>query len=131
VILCLVDAAQPARVVEDGLVIATKIDLAPAPVGIVGVSVVTGEGFAALEAHLALLALELTASGSEPVLTQARHVAALRDAVGSLRNALDCDLPELRAEDLRLSLQALGRITGAVDAEAILDDVFGAFCIGK
>jgi tRNA modification GTPase len=40
-------------------------------------------------------------------------------------------LPELRAEDLRHALQSLGRITGAVDAEAILDDVFAAFCIGK
>ena len=38
---------------------------------------------------------------------------------------------ELRAEDLRRSAQALGRLTGAVDVEDVLDQVFSRFCIGK
>ena len=37
----------------------------------------------------------------------------------------------LAAEDLRLAARALGRITGAVDVEALLDIVFADFCIGK
>jgi tRNA modification GTPase len=38
---------------------------------------------------------------------------------------------ELRAEDLRGAAQALGRLTGRVDAELVLDRIFGRFCIGK
>jgi tRNA modification GTPase len=130
-VLCVVDAAAPVVVAEGGLVIANKIDLAPAPSGMIGLSVLTGEGFAALEDRLEAEAARLVFSSAAPVLTRARHVAALRDTVQALRASLLCDLPELRAEELRLSLQALGRITGAVDADAVLDDVFSAFCIGK
>jgi tRNA modification GTPase len=37
----------------------------------------------------------------------------------------------LFAEDLRLATRAIGRITGTVDVEEILDSVFRDFCIGK
>ena len=39
--------------------------------------------------------------------------------------------PELKAEDLRLAARALGRITGRVDVEDVLDVIFREFCIGK
>ena len=39
--------------------------------------------------------------------------------------------PELIAEDLRLGMRALGRITGRFDVEDLLDIVFRDFCIGK
>ncbi|HUD50428.1 MAG TPA: tRNA uridine-5-carboxymethylaminomethyl(34) synthesis GTPase MnmE, partial [Parvibaculum sp.] len=38
---------------------------------------------------------------------------------------------ELVAEDLRLAARSLGRITGRVDVEDLLDVVFRDFCIGK
>jgi tRNA modification GTPase len=38
---------------------------------------------------------------------------------------------ELVAEDLRLAARALGRITGRVDVEDLLDVIFTDFCIGK
>lgn len=38
---------------------------------------------------------------------------------------------EVRAEYLRRASHALGRITGDVDVEDILDVVFSQFCIGK
>ena len=41
------------------------------------------------------------------------------------------DHPELLAEDLRLAMRAIGRITGRVDVEELLDFVFRDFCIGK
>ena len=38
---------------------------------------------------------------------------------------------DLLAEELRLAAQALGRLTGRVDVEDILDVIFRDFCIGK
>ena len=38
---------------------------------------------------------------------------------------------ELRAEDLRQAADALGRITGRIDVEDLLDVIFRDFCIGK
>jgi tRNA modification GTPase len=111
--------------------VANKIDMAPAPPGMVGVSVNSGEGFSALEAKLAAEAQRLTGGGADPVLSRARHVASVQGACSALNAALAASLPELRAEELRLAVDSLGRLTGAVDVEAILDDVFGAFCIGK
>ena len=66
-----------------------------------------------------------------PILTRARHRQALEDAIASLRRALGAFLPELRAEDLRLAWRDLGRITGTVDVEDLLDVIFRDFCIGK
>ena len=57
--------------------------------------------------------------------------AALRDAVARLAELNAAELPELRAECLRAASAALGRITGRVGIEAILDAVFREFCIGK
>jgi tRNA modification GTPase len=48
-----------------------------------------------------------------------------------LRQALAATEPELAAEDVRLAARALDRITGRVDAEAVLDRIFSTFCIGK
>jgi tRNA modification GTPase len=51
--------------------------------------------------------------------------------VERLDAALGAAWPELRGEDLRLGLRALGRVTGAVVVEDILDTIFSQFCIGK
>jgi tRNA modification GTPase len=40
-------------------------------------------------------------------------------------------LPELASESLRAAVRALGRLTGHVGVEDVLDVVFGDFCIGK
>lgn len=69
--------------------------------------------------------------GGEAVPTRARHRAALEAALTALERAQGGDLPELVAEDLRQAAQALGRITGRVDPEAVLDVIFRDFCIGK
>ena len=45
--------------------------------------------------------------------------------------SLDSSEHELRAEDLRIAAQALGRITGRVDVEDVLGEIFARFCIGK
>jgi len=72
-------------------------------------------------------------TSSELVPTSARQSFHLQVAVKHLKNYLDqpnVDI-ELRAEDLRLAADSLGRLTGRVDPEDILDQVFSRFCIGK
>ena len=64
-------------------------------------------------------------------MTRARHREALEEAAAALRRSLAADLPELRAEDLRLAWRSLGRITGRVDVEDLLDVIFADFCLGK
>jgi tRNA modification GTPase len=55
----------------------------------------------------------------------------LTDAGAALRRAQQQTLPELVAEDVRVAARAIGRITGRVDVEAMLDIIFREFCIGK
>jgi len=66
-----------------------------------------------------------------PIITRQRHREALSSCRASLERSLDAPLPELVAEDLRLAMRDLGRITGKVDVEDLLDVVFRDFCIGK
>jgi len=89
-----------------------------------------------------LLRLELTAAlasrcaerfdGAEAAgITRARHRSALTECRERLGGALTATLPELAAEELRLAARGLGRITGRVDVEDLLDVIFRDFCIGK
>jgi tRNA modification GTPase len=117
------------------LTIWNKADL-PWPVKRSGpaVSLKTGQGLDALVTVLAAQVRDrLEAPGEAPVLTRKRHRHALEEAARSLESALAAPTghPELLAEDLRLALRALGRITGRVDIEELLDVVFKDFCIGK
>lgn len=114
------------------LLVQNKLDLgrcrAPAALG---VSALSGAGLSALRARLARAAQRLTASAGPPPLTRARHRAALRAASTHLAAARVAALPELAAEELRLALVAIGRITGEVGVEDLLDTIFSRFCIGK
>ncbi|XP_024135183.1 tRNA modification GTPase GTPBP3, mitochondrial isoform X2 [Oryzias melastigma] len=68
-----------------------------------------------------------------PTLTQARHRAHLQQCVVALaqyQKLRDTDLA-LAADGVRLALTSLGRITGKLGAEEILDIIFKDFCIGK
>ena len=107
---------------------------APFPAGDQGVyrlSVKQGDGVDAFVEGLTASAKILCDVGDAPVITRARHREALGDCRDALRRALDATLPELMAEDLRLGMRALGRITGRFDVEDLLDIVFRDFCIGK
>jgi tRNA modification GTPase len=98
----------------------------------VSISAETGEG---IETLLTAITKKLEAIFSvareAPSLTRARHRAALEESRAALERAATATLPELLAEDLRLALRALGRITGRVDVEDLLDKIFSEFCIGK
>jgi len=95
------------------------------------VSARDGTGLEGLRARLAEVALRLTGAGEGSQLTRPRHRAALTEAVALLAEAEAATLPELTAEALRAALLALGRLTGRVGVEEILDIVFRDFCIGK
>jgi len=119
----------------DTLLVANKIDLAsgrdaPPLARAIPVSALTGEGLPKLIAALSSRVAR-SYDGTAPVLTRARHRQALETALEGLRRSLAADLPELRAEDLRLAWRSLGRITGRVDVEDLLDVIFRDFCLGK
>lgn len=119
--------------VEGGpsLHVANKIDLVPAPSGVLGVSARTGEGMQALRDRLGEVARQMLDVAGPPPLTRARHRFCLQGALEELDEAATATLPELRAENLRRGMRHLGRITGAVGVEDVLDAVFSRFCIGK
>ena len=131
--------------VADGraVVLVNKTDLAPldgaaalAGVPVLGLSARTGAGVDAFVAHLtaAVRDLAVAGAGSSPAPTRARHRQALEEARDALAQAIagwSQRGPELTAEDLRLAARAIGRITGRVDVEDLLDVIFADFCIGK
>jgi tRNA modification GTPase len=66
-----------------------------------------------------------------PSLTRQRHRTNLEECSGFLAKALEQPAPELMAQELRFAINALGRITGRVNADDLLDVIFKDFCIGK
>jgi tRNA modification GTPase len=94
-------------------------------------SVRSGAGVPVFLAALTKAVADRLGEGETPPLTRARHRLALEDCRDALRRASVAGLPDLAAEDLRLAATALGRITGRVDVEEILDRIFREFCIGK
>ena len=126
------------------IVVLNKADLIDRPspptwsaeLPVVAVSALTGVGFDALSAAIARLADAFqTQVGDDMIAVSARHAHALQEAKTSLRSALEkltSSAPvELLASDLRAVLDAYGEITGKVDNERMLDQLFATFCIGK
>lgn len=122
---------------ENAIMVMNKSDLAPGldmPPGAVSVSVKDGVGLDALTQ--AIIERLQGKQRKTPSLTRQRHRDALALCLGHLDRGLAAiesgDVPpELLAEDIRLALRALGRITGRVDVEDLLDIIFKDFCIGK
>ena len=123
---------------DDALVVFNKTDLASQdlPTSVAGrqgypVSAKTGDGLEGLLAALTAEVQARLASSEQQPLTRARHREALEACVSALERATTARLPELAAEDIRLAVRSLGRITGRVDVEDVLDVIFRDFCIGK
>ena len=130
------DAHSLAEIDERTVIVVNKIDccssLPPDISGhpFVAISAKSGQGVDVLLQTLASRA-ESSMSGEGALFSRARHRAALNAAVEALKR-FDLDLGvELAAEELRLAATAIGRITGAILADDILDVVFREFCIGK
>lgn len=121
---------------EGDIRVVNKLDLdAEVPKGAIGISALTGQGLDALEAALREKIGAAYEAQEHPLITRARHREGLSDCAASLARAgeaLEAGRDaELVAEDLRLAARALGRITGRVDVEDLLDVIFRDFCIGK
>lgn len=93
----------------------------------------TGEGVDALLSRLSGFLSAEFEPGESALITRSRHRTALIACAGSLGTAIGATDAgaELRAEDLRRAADALGRITGHVGVEELLDVIFREFCIGK
>lgn len=70
-------------------------------------------------------------SGSGLLITRQRYREALRNAVNYLSEFNFNKEIELSAEDIRLACREIGKITGRIEVDEILDKIFGSFCIGK
>ena len=117
---------------ERDIVVVNKTDLAAiAEDDVMSLSTLSGDGLPALLARLEDAAATLMQEGGPPPLTRARHREALIDCHEALDRALVAPEIALAAEDLRLAMRALGRITGTVRIDELLDVIFRDFCIGK
>jgi tRNA modification GTPase len=117
--------------VTPSLVVRTKCDLHPAEPGVLCVSAHTGEGLDDFKRELARLVFDRDPTGD--LTLNARHVRLLTetvDAIGRAQHAIESG-PEFVALELRIALDRLGEVTGAVTPDDVLGRIFATFCIGK
>ncbi len=126
---------------ERRLLVLTKTDVPSRPnpdfaIAAVATSAVTGAGLDELRRAIAdrLPSVRHSALAVVPS-TAARCGESLREASDSLGRAREIAIAaqgdELAAAEIRSALDAIGRVTGAVSTDDVLDRVFRRFCIGK
>lgn len=132
------DGPTLAMVDDDTLVVLNKSDAAghdlPQAIGGRAVRVVSARSGDGLEGLLTALEAEIAprfAETAAPALTRTRHRVAVEECMAALARFDPEAGIELAAEDLRAAAAAIGRITGRVDVDEVLDVVFREFCIGK
>ena len=116
----------------------TKSDLLPAKnsqslTGELTISAETGDNIGVLITRMEDFARSLVSDGHAGLIARERHRKAVEAAAQALERFLDNpDAPaELLAEELRVAMVSLQRLTGTVDIEDILGEIFSRFCIGK
>jgi tRNA modification GTPase len=97
------------------------------------ISVKTGQGMAAFFASLERRVALMAAAGESATLIRSRHKQITASCVENLlrASAISADHLELMAEALRAAAYDMGRLTGRIDVEDVLDAIFREFCIGK
>ncbi len=97
------------------------------------ISTKNGSGCDALIEHIRSFLPKLSGHNAFSLPTRSRHVDCLKQVIGFLDDsfALAAMGLDVQAEQLRLAAHALGKITGKVDVENLLDVIFSEFCIGK
>lgn len=116
----------------EALLVVNKCDLVPQSVAdALAISTQTGEGMDRLLAALEARVVQLFSSGDAPMITRERHRAHLGDALYHIEKSLTSLPLELRCEELRRAAGAVGKITGKIQVDDVLDVIFSSFCIGK
>lgn len=128
-----VDTTATTLIQGQGIV--NKIDLTGAMPGVhdglLYVSSQTGAGIGDLRDWLANWARQQLKPEADIHTTRLRQRKALAAVAEALALALAATMPELRAEGLRLAARSLAALSGRADVEAVLDEIFAQFCIGK
>ncbi len=119
------------------IILRTKYDLKPftahdileyTPIN---VSLKTKEGLDIFHKQLLQNLEKICAKGEDAIITRQRHRKCVNEVIEALQNFENNFDAVIKAEDLRLALIALGKLTGRVDVEQLLDVIFADFCIGK
>ena len=125
------------------ILVFNKVDLLPVNSGTLPasfpfarVSALQGTGFGELQDIIATLAESYRVeTGDELIAINARHAHALGIAQACCASAVEkirhAEFSELISSDLRVALDAFGQISGKIDNERMLDQLFASFCIGK
>src|SRR5208337_1684494 len=110
-------------------------DLSRCVEGTLPISAKTGAGLDALKTALVRFAEQTYDTGETPLITRVRHrqeIEHARSALNRFLGSVDAnEHPEIAAEHLREAGDALGRLTGRLDVEDVLGQIFSEFCIGK
>ncbi|MBB3235923.1 tRNA modification GTPase [Phyllobacterium endophyticum] len=141
-VIALTDIAEPVAhdlsgIDQSSIInVGTKSDLTEAHSEVKYDLVISTRRGAGLDSLMEVLANRAAAAAgdlSDPLPTRLRHIELLQETRREIMNAMEQETAplEIRAEYLRRATFALGRITGDVDVEDILDVVFSQFCIGK
>ncbi|QOF74227.1 tRNA uridine-5-carboxymethylaminomethyl(34) synthesis GTPase MnmE [Aminobacter sp. SR38] len=140
-VLFLQDMSAPTELPPPGdasaVIIGTKLDrIKGGDAGssfALAISTMNGEGIDGLIELIGARAAAAIGQRGDVLPSRLRHVELLNDASEYLRAALAAPetLLELKAENLRLASDRIGKLSGAVDVEDLLDVIFSQFCIGK
>ena len=109
-----------------------RLTLPDSGVAVIHAAITEGEGIPDIERWLESEVTQRLGRREMPALSRARHRRNVEQAFAALTRAADSlDRPELAGEDLRLATRSLESLTGRVDIEDVLGEVFSRFCVGK
>ena len=109
-----------------------RLTLPDSGVAVIHAAITEGEGIPDIERWLESEVTQRLGRREMPALSRARHRRNVEQAYAALTRAADSlDRPELAGEDLRLATRSLESLTGRVDIEDVLGEVFSRFCVGK
>ncbi len=108
-----------------------EVDLNKIPENHIKISAKYNQGIEKLTENILDIVKENFTNYSGPLITRTRYQECLTECLYCLEKfSLDKEI-ELSAEDIRLACRYIGKITGHVEVDEILDNIFGSFCIGK
>ena len=102
--------------------------------GVFTVSAKTGHNIDEIKKQIFNKVISTPITTNQIVITNARHLVELRnscEALSSALQALSCATVDCVASDISTALQHIGNITGTRASEAVLDEIFSRFCLGK